>query len=80
MCPHAGAIQESGGGYTVSFMVLAASCALVALLAMLFIEVPPLKRRCSSRLSGEVQHLQLRSSEDSSLGLSPNSRRASPVP
>ena len=60
-----GAVQERGGGFTASFTILAASCALVAVLSILFPESSPkLKRRRSGSWAEEQRLRQLRSAEE----------------
>ena len=60
-----GAVQDRGGSYTASFTILAASCAAVAVLSILF---PQPTTRLKRRLSGswvEEEHLrQLKSAEE----------------
>ena len=60
-----GAVKERGGGFTASFVILAASCALVAVLSILFPEPSArLKRRRSGGWAEEQRLRQLKSAEE----------------
>ena len=61
----AGAVQEKGGGFKASFIILAASSALVAVLSILFPEPSArLKRRCSGSWAEEQRLRHLKPAEE----------------
>ncbi len=71
-----GAVQEKGGGFKASFIILAASSALVAVLAILFPERERLKRRCSGSWAEEqrLRHLKPPAEEPGAAAALPRGR------